>query len=246
MIESIKNRRSIRKYLKRQIEDNLLNEILEVAFRGPTTGNMQLYSVIVTKDEERKKKLWEIHFKQNMILEAPVVLTFLADFNRFNLWCKSRGVEPVYDNFLSFITAAIDAIIVAQNVCVIAESKGLGTCYLGTAIYQADKLIEFFECPEGIVPIASIVIGYPAEMPEQPDRLPYEKLIHNETYRQYTWDDIDKIYEYKENMELTKRLLEENKMDNLPRIFVEKRYTKKDNEHFSKILLDVIKRQKFL
>jgi nitroreductase len=72
---------------------------------------MQVYSVIVTRDEEMKKRLAPAHFNQPMVTEAPVVLTFCADFNRFNLWCRQRDAEPGYDNFLSFMTAAIDALI---------------------------------------------------------------------------------------------------------------------------------------
>ena len=99
--------------------------------RASTTGNMQVYSIIVTRDKQKKKDLAPLHFNQKMITEAPVVLTFCADFNRFNKWCFERKAEPGYDNFLSFMTAAIDALLVAQTVCIAAESKGLGICYLG-------------------------------------------------------------------------------------------------------------------
>ena len=83
--------RTIRKYKSLPIEDKLLNKILEAGTRASTTGNMQLYSIVVTKDEEIKNSLWESHFKQNMVKEAPVVLTFCADFNRFNKWCEQRN-----------------------------------------------------------------------------------------------------------------------------------------------------------
>ena len=89
-----------------------------------------------------------MHFNQNMITEAPVVLTFCADFNRFNKWCRLRNAEPGYDNFLSFMTAAIDALLVAQTVCIAAESKGLGICYLGTTTYNAHKIIDSVNAPE--------------------------------------------------------------------------------------------------
>ena len=125
-LEAIFSHRSIRKYKDTPIEDALFKKILEAGFRGSTTGNMQIYSIIVTKEPELKRKLWENHFKQDMVNQAPVVLTFCADINRFNKWCEMRHADPGYDNFLWFVNAAIDATIAAQNVCIAAESNGLG------------------------------------------------------------------------------------------------------------------------
>ena len=119
------DRRTIRKYSSENIDDKLLNELLVMGCRASTTGNMQVYSIIITRDEQMKKELSPLHFNQKMITEAPVVLTFCADFNRFNKWCLLRNAEPGYDNFLSFFTSAIDALLVAQTVCIAAESKGL-------------------------------------------------------------------------------------------------------------------------
>ena len=139
--------------------------------RSSTTGNMQLYSIIINRTDEKKKELAPLHFNQKMITEAPVVLTFCADFNRFNKWCRLRKAVPGYDNFLSFVTAAIDTIIVAQTICIAAETKGLGICYLGTTTYNAHKIIDVLNLPKGVVPLVTITLGWPAEMPEQVDRL---------------------------------------------------------------------------
>ena len=109
------DRRTIRKYSSEPVDDKLLNELLLMGCRASTTGNMQVYSIIITRDEQKKKDLAPLHFNQKMITEAPVVLTFCADFNRFNKWCLQRNAEPGYDNFLSFMTATIDALLVAQN-----------------------------------------------------------------------------------------------------------------------------------
>ena len=140
MLNVLLNHRSIRKYTSQDIPDSLLNDILEAGIRASTTGNMQVYSIVVTRDPERRKKLAPLHFSQPMVAQAPVVLTFCADFNRFNKWCEQRNATPGYDNFLSFMTASIDALLLAQNVCLAAESEGLGICYLGTTTYMADKI----------------------------------------------------------------------------------------------------------
>lgn len=131
-MDSIKNRRTIRKYKAQDIPVDLLNDMLETSFRAATMGNMQLYSVVVTRDPEMKAQLAPAHFNQPMVTSAPVVLTFCADFNRFSKWCRQRKAEPGYDNLLSFMNAMTDALLVTQNFCTIAEDKGLGTCFLGT------------------------------------------------------------------------------------------------------------------
>lgn len=246
MIKEIFEHRSIRKYKSDPIADDVLNKVLEAGFRASTTGNMQVYSIIVTKDIEKKKQLWEMHFKQNMVLEAPVLLTFCADFNRFNLWCKQRNAEPGYDNFLSFITAAIDALLASQNCALEAEANGLGICYLGTTTYMAEKLIEFFKCPKGVIPITTLVVGYPAEQPGLTDRLPFKGIVHNEEYCDYTAESIDSIYAEKEALNQTKELLEINQLETLAQIFTQKRYTKKDNVYFSQQLLKVLQMQGFM
>ncbi len=246
MLNTIKEHRSIRKYKSTPIKENILNDILDAGFRASTTGNMQLYSIIVSKDEEKRNKLWEFHFKQDMVKQAPVTLTFFADINRFNKWCEQRNAHPGYDNFLWYVNAAIDALLAAQNVAVAAEAHGLGICYLGTTTYQADKLIEFFNCPKGVVPVTTLVIGYPDESPGLTDRLPHEGVVHNETYQDYSKEAIDKIYSEKEALKETKDLIEENQTENLAQIFTEKRYVKKDNLHFTKVYLDVLKKQGFM
>ncbi|OFX17524.1 MAG: NADPH-dependent oxidoreductase [Bacteroidetes bacterium GWA2_31_9] len=240
------NHKTIRKYKEQQIDKPILNKILNAGTRASTTGNMQVYSIIVTTDKDIKQSLWECHFKQNMVLQSPVILTFCADFNRFNKWCENRNAEPGYDNFLSFYTASIDALLVAQNVALAAEQEGLGICYLGTTTYNANKIIEILKLPKYVVPVTTLVVGYPDENPELTDRLPLEGVIHYEKYNDYSNNQIDEIYKEKESLSQTKDLIEQNKTENLAQIFTQKRYTKKDNVLFSKSFLKVIAEQGFM
>jgi len=246
MINALFQHKSIREYKPDNIGDALLKKILEAGTRASTTGNMQVYSIIVSRDKKLKEKLWEAHFKQNMVLRAPVALTFCADFNRFNKWCEQRKAVPGYDNFLSFFTAAIDALLVAQNVAIAAEAEGLGICYLGTTTYMADKFIEILQLPKFVVPVTALTLGYPDENPQLTDRLPLESVVHFETYKDYLKEDIDKAYHEKELLPQTAELLKINGTETLAQIFTEKRYTKKDNIAFSKALLNVLKKQGFL
>jgi nitroreductase len=240
------NRRSIRKYSSKPVDDTLLNSLLSMGCRTSTTGNIQVYSIIITRDDEKKRELAPYHFNQKMIIEAPVVLTFCADFNRFNKWCRLRNAEPGYDNFLSFMTASIDALLVAQTFCIAAESKGLGICYLGTTTYNAHKIIELLKLPKGVVPVTTVTLGWPAEKPVQVDRLPLEAIIHEEFYHDYTNDSIDLIYKEKEGRKDSKQFVNENNKETLAQVFTDIRYKKSDNIYFSKILLQVLKDQGFM
>lgn len=245
-MNAILNHRSIRKYKTTPIHETIVNEILVAGTRASTTGNMQVYSIIVTTDPKIKEQLAPCHFNQAMVTQAPVVLTFCADFNRFNKWCLQRNAQPGYDNFLSFFTAAIDALLVAQNVCIAAEDKGLGICYLGTTTYTADRIIEILKLPKGVVPVTTVVMGYPDENPGLTDRLPVAAVIHRDIYQDYSEGDIDQIYAAKEASQLTQKLLAENKKETLAQIFTDNRYTKRDNVAFSKVLLKVLNDQGFM
>lgn len=246
MNDILLNHRSIRKYKETPVDEKLLHEILTVGSRASTTGNMQVYSIIVTTNRDLKEKLWEAHFKQNMVKQAPVVLTFCADFNRFNIWCVQRKAEPGYDNFLSFVTAAIDALLAAQNVCIAAESVGLGICYLGTTTYMAEEISKILDLPTAVVPVTTVVLGYPDENPPLTDRLPLEAVVHYEKYKDYTPESIDSLYFEKEHLEQTLELLKINEKETLAQIFTDKRYTKKDNLYFSKKYLNFIEKQGFM
>jgi len=238
-------RRTIRKYAQRDIDSDLLERLLTAGTRASTTGNMQIYSIIVTRDQEMKKRLAPAHFTQPMVTEAPVMLTFCADFNRFNLWCRQREAEPGYDNFMSFMTAAIDSLLAAQTICNAAEEEGLGICYLGTATYNADRIIEVLELPLGVVPVATVTLGWPAQVPEQPDRLPLEAVVHYEKYHDFTPDLIDSLYREKEARTDSQQFIAANGKETLAQVFTDVRYKKADNEYFSGKFLEVIRRQGF-
>lgn len=246
MIDTLFAHRSIRKYKSLSIDPEVLNHILNAGIRASNTGNMQAYSIVVTKEEVLRKQLWEAHFKQNMVLHAPVHITFCADFNRFSAWCNINDATPGFDNFLSFFNAATDALLVSQNVALAAEYYNLGICYLGTAVYNADKLIDILKLPKLVVPVASIVVGYPEDTSELTDRLPLEAVLHNEVYEDYSKEKINELYMEKESMEFYKNLLRINNKATLAQIFTDNRYTKKDNMFFSEKYLSILKKQGFM
>ena len=162
---NITTRRTIRKYTAEDVPSDLLNELLKKAERTQTMGNLQLYSVVTTRDPANKARLAPLHFNQPMVQNAPVVLTFCADFHRTTEWAKRRKGQPGYNNILSFLNAASDALLFCQTFCHLAEEAGLGLCYLGTTVYNPSGIIDALALPRLVMPVATITLGWPAEEP---------------------------------------------------------------------------------
>ena len=246
MIDTVKNRRTIRKYLQKDISSDLLNDLLETSSRASTMGGMQLYSVVITRNAEMKEKLSPAHFNQPMVKGAPVVLTFCADFRRFSKWCEQRNAVPGDNNLMSVMNAAMDTLLVAQTFCTLAEEAGLGICYLGTTTYNPQMVIDALQLPELVFPITTVTVGYPDGIPAQVDRLPLEATVHEEYYHDYSKADIDKLYAYKESLPENEQFVKENRKETLAQVFTDVRYTKKDNEFMSDNLLKVLHQQGFM
>lgn len=240
------NRRTIRRYADRDVPSELLDGLLLKASHAPTTGNMQLYSVIVTRDEDVRQKLAPLHFNQPQVVSAPVVLTFCADFHRMSRWCEERAAEPCYDNLQSFVAAFIDTVAFAQQFNTLAELSGLGCCWLGTTTYNARQIAEVLELPELVVPVITLTVGYPAEDGVDVGRLPLEAVVHNGKYSDYTCERIDELYAEKEAREDSMRFVAENGKRTLAQVFTDVRYPRANNEHFSDLFLDFLCSSRFL
>ncbi|MDE5906307.1 MAG: nitroreductase family protein [Alistipes sp.] len=237
--------RSIRRFRSAPIPEEVLRECLEAASRASTCGNMQLYSLVVTRDKALREQLAPCHFNQPMVSEAPCIVTVCADVHRFTLWCEQRGADPAYDNFAWFLNASVDALLAAQNLCIQAEIHGLGVCFLGTTIYTAADIVRILKLPKGVVPLTAVVLGYPDETPPLTDRLPLEAVVHYEKYTDYTAAEIDELWAEREESEQTRRLLEENGLENLAKIFTERRYVRRDNLAISESYFALLKEQGF-
>ena len=245
-MKNLNTRRSIRKYADKPVSDELLNRLMNEAARTQTMGNLQLYSVIVTRSTEMKEKLSPAHFNQPMVKEAPVVLTICADFNRTSFWARCRQAEPGYDNFLSFINAATDALLYTQTLCNLMDEEGLGYCYLGTTVYQPQQIIDALHLPKLVMPVATLTVGWPAEEPPLSDRLPLESFVHQERYNDYMAMDIDTYYFNKEHLPENQHFVRINHKETLAQVFTDIRYTRRDNEALSRELIQALVRQGFL
>lgn len=237
--------RSIRKFRPAPVPAEVMRGVLEAAVRASTCGNMQLYSLVVTCDEALRRRLAPCHFNQPMVTEAPCLVTVCADVHRFSMWCEQRDAEPAFDNFEWFLNAATDALLAAQNLAVAAETQGLGICFLGTTLYTARDIARILDLPKGVIPLTTVVVGYPDEDPGLTDRLPLEAVVHYEKYNDYTAAEIDELWAEREESELTQRLLAENGLPNLAQIFTRNRYRREDNLAVSRSYFELLREQGF-
>ena len=245
MIPEIQQHRTIRQYKSDPIPEEILTRILTAGTRASNTGNMQLYSLIVTTDPAVKSELAPLHFNQPMVTQASVVLTCCADIHRFSLWCRLREATPCYDNFVWFVNAAIDTLLASENIALAAEHEGLGICYLGMTTYNALEIADVLQLPKGVLPVTTLTIGYPETVPPLTDRLPLEGVIHRDRYQDYSPDAIDRIWADREASQETQSLLATNQLPNLARIFTDRRYTAPDNVLFSRKYFEALQKQGF-
>ena len=245
-MKNLLTRRTIRKYSDQPVSDELLSRLLSEAARTQTMGNLQLYSVVVTRSQEVKEQLAPAHFNQPMATQAPVVLTVCADFNRTSQWARCRQAEPGYDNLLSFMNAATDALLYAQTLCCLFDEEGLGYCYLGTTLYQPQRIIDVLRLPRLVMPVATLTVGWPAEEPPLSDRLSIESFVHEDTYHDYTPQSIDRYYTPKEQLPENQHFVSINQKQTLAQVFTDIRYTRRDNEAMSATLLQALRQQGFI
>ncbi len=183
---------SIRAYLDQPIDPALIDRVLNESLAGSSSsGNLNMVSVVKTRDVERKAHLATLHFDQPMVLQAPLVLTFCADTYRTRQWLAQRDARPGFADFISWHVAAFDAVILAQTAALALQSIGLGICYMGTTLHSMGAIAEFLELPENCLPVTSMVVGWPAEAPAKRDRLPANAWIHDERYQRPSPADID-------------------------------------------------------
>ncbi len=244
-MDLLKSHVSIRKYSKVNISESVLNDILESGFFASNTGNMQLYSVIITRDQLQKNRLAPLHFNQSMVVESDVLLTICFDFNRFIHWCEVNDTFTDFRSILWLLNGFIDSSVLAQNICVAAENVGVGICYLGTTLYNVKEISEILNLPLGVIPVTTITLGYPEDYPKKTDRLPLDGVIHCETYKDYSDDKIKRLYSNKEELTSSKDFVFQNAKENLAQVYAEVRYKTSDSIHFSKKLMDFLSEQGF-
>lgn len=204
--ETIKTRTSLRVYDDRMIADSDLDQILEAAFLAPTAGNQQLYSIIVIKSQETKDKLSKSCDNQPFIAKAPVLLLFLADqqkwFDYYRLKgcmefaAREEGLSWEEPNESDLLLSIEDTMIAAQNAVLMAESLGIGSCYIGDILENYEYHKELFQLPDHAVPISLLCLGYYKEGHKRVYRKRFDKkyVAFEETYKRLSDEELDHMF----------------------------------------------------
>ena len=175
--------------------------ILHSTMRAPTGGNMMMYSIIDITDQSLKDRLAVTCDDQPFIAKAPWVLVFVADMQKWtDLFSYSHaeevaGIEHRLTPGLGdLMMACSDALIAAQNAVIAAESLGIGSCYIGGILEQAEVHAEMLDLPVHTMPIAMLCFGHAAASRALTPR--YEKnVVHENTYRRMTEDQLAQFSE---------------------------------------------------
>ncbi len=192
VLKQIKNRKSMRVFENKPIGAELKKEILNAAFEAPTAGAMMLYSILDITDEKLKNQLSVECDNQPFIAKAPLVLIFLADYQRWYDAFDSENCNPRIPGEGDILLASADALIAAQNTVVAAESLGIGSCYIGDIIENCETIRQLLDLPEYVIPAAMVVYGYPVEAQknrEKPVRFDKQYIVYENKYRRLTKEE---------------------------------------------------------
>ena len=164
VLQALSARKSVRVYTDEPVTEAERNAILQAAFQAPTAGNQQLYTILNITDPALKARLADLCDHQPFIAKAPLVLVFLADCRRWLQAYKAAGIEDVRTPGVGdLLLAMADTCIAAQNAVVAAESLGIGSCYIGDVIENAEQMREALCLPEYVVPACMLVFGRPTD-----------------------------------------------------------------------------------
>ncbi|HEX9024920.1 MAG TPA: NADPH-dependent oxidoreductase [Clostridium sp.] len=182
-IDTIKNHRSIRQYLDKDVPAELIDEIIKSAQAMPNSINGQQTSVIVVRDKKKKEKLAELVGNQEYVAKAPVFLVFVMDFYRTYLAGEKTGFKQViHEDIEGILAGSVDVGIALGASVVAAESLGLGTVPIGGIRKNPEEVIELLGLPKYTFPIVGLVVGYPADKSHKKPRVPFDSFKHDESY----------------------------------------------------------------
>ncbi|MFO1025220.1 MAG: NADPH-dependent oxidoreductase [Acetobacteraceae bacterium] len=177
--------RSIRGYRPDALPEGTLETLIAAAQSAATSSNLQTWSVIAVTDAEKKAQLAKLANNQKHIEQCPLFLVWLADISRNQRLAEQEGVElEVMPYQETFLVAAIDAALAAQNAVVAAEALGLSTVYIGALRNQPQEVAKVVGLPPGTFGVFGMCVGYasPAAANEVKPRLPQSVVVHREVY----------------------------------------------------------------
>lgn len=201
MIQTIKelfDRKSVRVYTEEPITPEEKRLILESALQAPTAGNMALYSIIDIQEQSLKDRLSVLCDNQPFIARAPLVLVFLADYQKwYDIFAACAGGAPKLEEADLFL-AMEDCLIAAQNSVVAAQSMGIGSCYIGDILENFEELQKLLQLPKYAVPCAMLVLGRPTQQQlqrQKPRRFELDDVVHINSYHQKSLEETKTMFQ---------------------------------------------------
>ncbi|MGO1470611.1 MAG: nitroreductase family protein [Tissierella sp.] len=197
VIRQIKERKSVRVFEDREISSSIKDEILNSAFEAPTAGNMMLYSILDISDKDLKSKLSITCDNQPFIKKAPMVLIFLADYQRWYDSFKLNNCNPRNPAQGDILLASADALIAAQNTVVAAQSFGIGSCYIGDILENYEEVKEILNLPDFVIPVGMLVYGYPTKQQKErkkPIRFERKYIVHENKYQRLSKEEHTEMH----------------------------------------------------
>lgn len=198
VLKCLYERASVRSFTKEEVSNEDLRTIIDAGCHGATGGNLQPYSIIEIRSDEKKDALMATECMQSIVKQAPVSLLFCIDLHRIEQWAKlNHAPYSMKQSYRHFWIAFQDTIIAAQNVCTAADSIGMGSVYLGTVESCFDELKPMFNLPEGVFPVVILSLGYPTKYPAPANKLLYDDIVHQESYSEISNDRLNKMMDLK-------------------------------------------------
>jgi nitroreductase len=198
LYEILMKRRSVRDFEDEGIPEETVDKLLDAALSAPTGGNIQPISIIVVRGAEAREKLNEILVNQPWVKRAPVSLVFCVDFYRVKRWASTFGTDFSGEKAIWHILIAYaDIMCAAQSAAVLAESLGLGSVYVGAVLSKIDRVRDFFDIPEYVLPMMILSVGYPRTTPKGIPKLERDIMVHYEKYERRTDEELRTAYENK-------------------------------------------------
>jgi len=179
------NHRSVRAYLPGPLPEGTLETLVAAAQSAASSSNLQVWSVVAVEDPERKARLAALAAHQNHIVEAPLFLVWLVDFDRLTQLSRADGVaSEALDYTETFLLGAVDTALAAQSAVVALESLGLGSVYIGGIRNRPAEVTAELGLPPRVFALFGLAVGKPD--PARPSavkpRLPQASVLYREQY----------------------------------------------------------------
>ncbi|NQW01646.1 MAG: nitroreductase family protein [Rhodospirillales bacterium] len=176
------DRVSVRRYSDKPVPAALVDAVLQAAFRAPTSSNIQAYSVVVVRDQERLKLLSAVTGNQKHVAATPVFLAFCADLTRMQAAMEKNGKSIEANNLELGLVSSIDAALVGMATSLVAESFGLKGVMIGAVRNDPTEVARILGLPKRVFCVFGMCLGWPDEAPVQKPRMAQQAMVHYETY----------------------------------------------------------------